>query len=293
MLRSGWILVGFLTVLAGGQALARTPTDSLVFRQIGFVKGKAEISNGQIKCEIPNVDNAILDGAYSFGLWNTYGVPTLFFPDINNPLGNPCGGWIQFHNFLVDQFITVDHVELKFSISGAKRFRSYVPTRNGFPTACREFRKQTVWATTQIPPANSSSYPVSSGGLDNAAFLQVLPMVDPQLLYCLRGQYAALDPNLFQSFQLVIKATAVGLSDAGDSYRSNAIQYSLSLRHTCGNGRVDDGELCDPNSVGTTCFGVCSSNKCSNNANLACTSDADCTGVCVAPGNPSECTCVY
>ena len=124
------------------------------------------------------------------------------------------------------------------------------------------------------------------------AFIETLPLVTPELIDCLHGAFTA--PGVvFTSFDLVAKVTAVAESDGGSSYRSNAIQYTLDLRHTCGNGRVDDGEICDPNATGSTCVGICNSGTCSQDSALHCTTDAQCQGFCLAPNNPGECTCVY
>jgi hypothetical protein len=71
------------------------------------------------------------------------------------------------------------------------------------------------------------------------------------------------------------------------------VAYSLNMRHTCGNGRVDDGEECDMTSPGNTCNGACSGGVCTNNPNLGCQTNADCSGSCTAPGGTSECICLY
>lgn len=292
MMRVGAILGGLATMLMAGTVLAGS-SDVLVFRQIGWWRGKAEISSGEIKCEIPTVTTAIADGAFSMGIWNTFGEQTLFFPDPNAVFGNPCGGYLQFQSFLFDQFLTVDNVRLKYRIAGARRFRAFVPTRNGLPASCAQFGHATVFTGMLIPPANSVDHPVSGSGQDNAVFLQINPIVSPQLLYCLRQAYASLDATLFTSFPLVITARASGTSDAGKSYKSNDTSYHLTLRHTCGNGRVDDGEFCDPNAIVNTCAGACASGICTNNAALACATPADCVGTCIAVGDPMECNCSY
>ena len=54
--------------------------NGMSFRAVGWFKGKAEISAGDIKCDIPNVSGAISEGAFAMGLWNTYGFQTLMFP---------------------------------------------------------------------------------------------------------------------------------------------------------------------------------------------------------------------
>src|SRR2546430_5322108 len=63
--------------------------NGMAFRAVGWFKGKAEISAGDIKCEIPSVTSAIFEGAVAMGLWNTHRFPTLMFPDTSNPLADP------------------------------------------------------------------------------------------------------------------------------------------------------------------------------------------------------------
>jgi hypothetical protein len=230
-------------------------------------------------------------------MWNTYGAQTLMFPDINQGFANPCGGWMQLQNNLLDQGIVIDRIALRFQVKGARRFRSMVPTRHGFPRACRKFRKTALFTGVRIDPINGQQ-PSSVSGAPNTAFVQLLPMLSPQLLHCLRSQYAPLPTTVFVSLPLVITATAYGTSDAGDSFRSNPIRYTVSLRHTCGNGRIDDGEQCDPEGP-STCIGLCdiaqgsAVGKCTHDEAIGCRSDADCGGICEPQNNPSECTCVY
>ena len=80
-------------------------------------------------------------------------------------------------------------------------------------------------------------------------------------------------------------------STPGDT---NTIRYTLTLRHTCGNGRIDDGEQCDPNSTIDTCSGYCNAGTCTLPAGRGCTTDADCSqGTCITPDDPSECACTF
>jgi hypothetical protein len=148
-----------------------------------------------------------------------------------------------------------------------------------------------------INPINSTQ-DQSGSGAPNATFIELFPLVSPQMIFCLRSQYGPLDPNTFVSLPLVIRATGVGFSDNGDTYRTNTIAYHLTLRHTCGNGRIDDGEQCDP-AAPDTCSGFCAipqgatNGTCSQDENRKCRGDGDCQGVCMTPNTPTECVCVY
>ena len=287
-----WALVA-AALLAAGAVHAGSNPNGVVFRAVGWAAGEAEISGGQIKCEIPDIQGAIREGNFSFGLWNTYGLESLFFPDVNNPLGNPCGGWLQLQSNLVDQGLQLEQVNFRFAIAGAGRFRQFVPTRKRFPIACRDFRNATLFAGATMNPVKSMDAN-SSSGAPNVAFVQMLPMVSPQLLQCLRDQYAGLSTDTFVSLTLIIKATAVARADSGQTYNSNVLRYTLTLRHTCGNGRIDDGELCDPNSTIDACSGYCNAGVCTVPQGRGCTTDAECAqGTCVAPDDPAECNCTY
>lgn len=283
------LLVAF--ALAVQPAAAGNNPNGLVFSSVGFWQGKAEITAGQIKCEIPTITSAIADGAFAMGLWNTYGGQTLLFPDINAGFSNPCGVWLQLRNNARDQGLNVERIELSYRIPGANRFRQFVVTRNNFPVACRDIRRDTIYTGMRINPVNSTQES-SSSGAPNVAFLQIIPLVSPQMFHCLRAQYAGIPTDVLVSLPLVIRTTVVASADSGQTYRSNPSKYTLNLRHTCGNGRVDDGEFCDPNAP-NTCFGACQNGICTNNEALSCTSAAECVGTCIAPDDPSECTCIY
>jgi hypothetical protein len=276
--------------LAAGPVAATNNPNGIVFRGIGFFRGKSSVSSGTITCEIPNTSSAISDGFFDIGLWNTFGIPNIYFPDPNHPFADPCGGWLQLQNNLSTQSIQLEQVNLTFKVAGAKRFRQFVPTRNGFPIACRQFRKATLFIGGLINPVTGP--PTSQSGASNTIFVQLLPMVSTQLFTCLRSQYAGIPTDVYSSLPLVIHAQAVGVSDVGDTYRANTVAYTLNLRHTCGNGRVDDGEQCDPTAVGNTCQDTCDSNHCSISG-AACVSDGDCFGSCLPQNDPGECSCVF
>jgi hypothetical protein len=289
----GVMVAAVLAVLAadGGASADNNPA-ALAFRAVNFVKGRAEIDEGQIKCDIPTTDTGIFDGAFAMGIWNTFGFSNLYFPDPNHPFANPCGGWVQVQNNLIDQSIVVEKVELRFKIPGARRFQQFAPTRNGFPVACRQFRKDRLFVGGFLNPANSTE-DVTGSGKPNVAFIQLLPMVSTQLFNCLRGQYGSLSTDLYSSLPLVIRATVYGTSDSGDRYKSNTLPYTLNLRHTCGNGRVDDGEFCDPGEPNPCAHGVCVAGVCSLDQDKLCNVDADCNGTCTSSAVPEECICLF
>ena len=287
----GSILIGMLASMLTAGVVHASGDDALVFRAVGFYQGEADISEGSITCEVPNIQNAFVDNAYSMGLWNSFGVPTLSFPDQNNPFGDPCGGWLQLRNNMMVNGINLERVELKLRIPGAGRFSNEVPTRKGFPLACRQFNKVKIFTGARMDPVDSTTQ-VSNSGAPNVAFVQLLPMVSPQLINCLRSQYTPLPTDVLSSIPLVIQAKAVGRADDGEVYRTNTIRYTLTLRHVCGNGRLDDGEECDPNAPNTCFLGVCQDGECGASG-FPCFSDADCIGSCSAAGDPFECNCVF
>lgn len=289
----GLVVASMLAASMMGRAAA--DTDGLVLRAVGWYQGESSISEDGIRCEVPDVSNALTDGFFSMGLWNTFGDPTIEFPGRNQAFTNPCGGYVQLWNSMVKQGITLNRINLSYRIAGSRRFDSVVSQRRGWPTACNLFRQSTIWAGVRLGPNSPLAPPSTGSGLPNVAFLAVTPMVSASVFSCLREQYASLPPDVYTDFPLVIKARASGYADNGDRFVSNVIKYTLNLRHFCGNGRLDFGEACDLTASGAACSGsaICVNNTCIQDPTRGCNTDADCVGTCQPAGSIEECTCTY
>lgn len=282
----------------------RAGDDGLVLRATGWYQGVASISEDAITCQIPNVTSAFPDNTYVIGLSNTFGIETSHFPDDTNPFGNPCGGWVQAWNSMTTQGINIDRIETKYKIAlGNKRFgrTGLVPMRNSFPLACRQLRRQKLFLGTRLEPNDPLAPPSSNGGRPNTAFIQVFPQYSADLISCIRDEFIALPPEAFVSLPLVAKSKIYGRADNGDRFRSNTIRYTLTLMHSCGNGRIDNFEECDLSvtapgggpAVQCTSRALCAGTTCLENPGRACLSDADCIGTCGDPDTSSECACFY
>lgn len=278
-----------LAMVMGGAMQARAgSSDGLVLRAAGFFDAEAS-DNG--RCEIPTIDSGIPVSSFEMGLWNTFGIPTRSYPQ------SSCEGWMELINNNISQGITITKVDIRLRIAGAGRFRRTVPTRKGWPTACRAERNAKIFAGAHLFPLATTpeGYGNTGSGVPHVAFVNLFPMVSPQAIDCLRSQYLDLAPDVFTSFPVIIRATATGVADDGTKYKSNPIRFTLTLYQFCGNGRVDNFEMCDPNAPNTCNAGACDPDNgaCTVDSSIACSTDADCIGTCVARGQPAECTCVF
>jgi len=275
-------------LIAAGTAHAGPPSDGLSLRAVGFFV--AEASSGDSTCTVPSIDEGILQTSDQIGLWNTSGAATLGYP------ASPCGGWMELQNVMTEQGVSIDRIDLRLRIAGAGRYRQFVPTRNGFPTACLNLRKSTIFAGAHLFPLGTDpNFGNTGSGAPNVGFANLFPMVDAQVIGCLREQYAGLPANVYTSFPLIIRAVATGTTDSGQKIKTNAIKFTLTLQHFCGNGRVDAGEVCDPNAPGQCNAGFCvpEEGTCKGNTSIFCQTDADCQGRCIQEGDPNECNCLF
>lgn len=288
--------------LAAG--VAHASDDGLVLRAVGWFQGVASISEDTITCEIPNVTSAFPDNTFVIGLNNTFGTETTTFPDSGNAFADPCGGWVQAWNSMRTQGINLDRIVTKYRVAqGNRRFgrTGLVPMRRSFPLACRQFRRQNLFLGARLEPNDPLAPPSSNSGRPNSAFIQVFPQYGADLLSCIRTEFSPLAPDVFTSLALVAKSKIYGRADNGDRFRSNTIRYTLTLLHTCGNGRIDNLEDCDPSVTDPggapvqqcTSQALCTNSVCSTNPTRACVTDADCVGTCGLPGTITECSCFY
>jgi len=283
--RWNWLRAAFaVVILVAGTARAFVPDDGLSLRAVGFFE--AESSGGGGTCTIPSATSGIPVASDIISLSSSIVYP----PTI-------CQGFVELQNTMTAQGVSIDRMEIRLRIAGANRFRQFVPTRKGFPTACRNLRNSTIFAGAHLFPVGTPpDFGNTGAGTPHLAFVQLLPMVDAQVLSCLREQYSGLPPNVYVSLPLVIRAVATGIADNGHTLKSNAIKFTLSLLHLCGNGRIDQGETCDPNGSDTCNVGPCdtTANICRDtDLTIFCQTDADCAGRCLPEGDPNECSCLY
>jgi len=297
MTRPVWVAV-LAMMLAGGAA--RAGDDGLVLRAAGWYRGISSISEGTITCEIPTVETAIPDSTSVLGMENTFGVPTQHFPDRENPFADPCGGWLQTWNSMRTQGINLTKVVTRYKVAqGNRRFgrTGLVAMRQNLPVACRDLRRQVLFLGNRLEPNNPFAPPSSSSGRPNTAFVPIFPQFSADLIGCIRENFATLPPDAFESLQLVSRTKVFGIADNGDKFRSNSVRFTLTLSHTCGNGRIDNFEECDPTVAGpggapvVQCTSLCNGVTCLGNPTRACATDADCTGVCGDQGTTTECVC--
>lgn len=275
-------------IVVAGSVPARASDDGMVMRAVGFFVSEASGQSGS--CQIPSATSGIPVSSDIAMLSNTTVYPF-----------SSCDGYVQLQNVMTSQGIDVDRMDIRLRIAGANRFRQYVPTRNNFPAACRQLRNSHIFAGAHLFPVGTPpDYGNTGAGVGHLAFVQLLPMVDAQVFSCLREQYSGLPTNVYVSLPLVLRVVAHGRTDAGQRVRSNPIQFTLSLLHLCGNGRVDQdvgggGEQCDPNAPDTCGKGPCdtTSQTCRRDPSFFCQTDADCAGRCIQEGDPNECQCLY
>jgi hypothetical protein len=263
-------------------------SDGLSLRAVGFFEATSSGGNGT--CTVPGIDTGVQVSSDTIGISNTFGIPTIQYPD------DRCKGWMELQNIMFAQGVSVTSVDIRLKIAGAGRFRQFVPTRKGFPTACRQLRNATVFTGAHLFPLGTDPGFANTGSGDpSVAFVNLFPMVNAQVIQCLREQYASLPSDVYVTFPLVIRAVATGITDSGQTLKSNPLQFTLSLLHLCGNGRVDVGEQCDPNAPSTCNVGPCdtTAGTCDGATSVHCSTDADCTGSCLPQGDPMECSCLF
>lgn len=204
-----WLGMGLFVAVGlvgcGGSGGADGNNDQgIVFRAVSFVRGPESIDEDQIRCTEPTTQNSILDTAWVIEL-NT----TDFFPDRNDPFGNPCGGYIALENDLATMAMNVQEVTVEYEIPGA----GITPPENSISVGWR------------INP--TSSLDESSSGQPNLIYAQLVGQMLPEQMLTWLEQNRNVLPATPYSMNAFFRAK--GQADNGTRYTSNEIGYQFTI----------------------------------------------------------------
>ncbi|MEW6272735.1 MAG: hypothetical protein AB1689_25950 [Thermodesulfobacteriota bacterium] len=192
-------------LVAGCGGSGNNNDQGIVFRAGGTFQAQASIQPDQITCTEPvTVDGAIADNAASISLSTTR-----FFPDENDPFGDPCGGWLQLINNLSSQFINVTEVSLRYDIPGA----------------AIEVGPWSVSLGASIPPTSFQNDTPS--GQANVVFVSLLGNIVPEPIIAQLNQNVNRLPST--PYVMNVFIVARGQSDQGTNYETNEIGYTINV----------------------------------------------------------------
>lgn len=198
----GMSLVAALMACGGGGGDGSND-QGIVFRGVGFVRGEADL-NEQIRCEVPTVQDAIIDSAWVVDLNRTR-----YFPDPNSLVNNPCGGYIALENNLSTQAINVQQIVITYDVPGA----AIVPPET------------TIFTGIRINSASSTEETAS--GQPNLVYAQLIGQMLPETIVAWLNQNINVLPSV--PFQMIAQFEAYGQSDNGTRYVANPIDYQFTI----------------------------------------------------------------
>jgi hypothetical protein len=190
------VLVGGLLAIGCGDS--GDNDNGISFRAVGFLQGVL----ADAKCTVPTVGTAIADQSNNIPLDNAIvdsGYPAnLFF----------CRAYLWLENNLIRQAIIVDRLDFEYEIPGS---------RIGLPSHSSS-------VGIRINPADSTA--ASPFGPANVYIgLPEAQIVPASVVLFLRQNRQSL-PQL--PYTMIIKMTAHARSDAGQSYVSNELRYTIT-----------------------------------------------------------------
>ncbi len=205
----GWLGIGLLAAVGlvgcGGSGGADGNNDQgIVFRAVSFVRGPESIDDNQIRCTEPTTQNAIIDSAWVIRLDDQ-----TFFPNRNDPFGNPCGGYIALENNLFEMAINVQEITVQYEIPGA----GISPPENSISSGIR------------VNPTNTLDE--SSSGQPNLVYAQLVGQMLPEQIMTWLEQNRNVLPATPYSMNAFFRAR--GQADNGTRYTTNEIGYQFTI----------------------------------------------------------------
>jgi len=194
-----------LALVAGCGGGGGNNDQGIVFRASGIFRSLTNITPDRITCTEPlTVESAIADSAGTVSLSGT-----LFYPNRNDPVGDPCGGQLALVNSLVSQSINVQFVTVEYQVAGAA---VQVPTH-------------VINAGITVPPPTCEG--CTSSGVDGLQYLLLTEQIVPEITMTFLAQNVNRLPAT--PYQMDVFITASGQSDQGTNYESNQIGYSITV----------------------------------------------------------------
>jgi len=211
MVKRTWRWSGLACVLAlvagcGGGSSGNND-QGIVFRASGIFRTLTNITPDRITCTEPiTVESAISDTSGTISLSTTQ-----FYPDRNDPVGDPCGGQLALQNSLTSQSINVQFVTIDYEVAGAAvQVPTYVANTG-----------------ITIPPPTCETCLFSSGqpGLVYLLFNEG-GLVPEQIITFLNQNVNRLPSP---PYQMNLNITASGQSDQGTNYETNVTGYTITV----------------------------------------------------------------
>lgn len=208
-IRSAGLGTGLLVAVGllgcGGSGGADGNNDQgIVFSAVGFVRGPQSVTSTQVRCTQPTTQNSIVDTAFVINL-NTQ----RWFPDRNDPAGDPCGGYIALQNNLSVQAINVQEITVRYEIPGA-----------GIPIP-----ENSISMGLRINPTTSLEQ--ASSGQVNLVYTQLEGQMLPAQFLTFLDQNSNNLPATPYAMNAFFRAR--GQSDDGTRYTTNEIGYQFTI----------------------------------------------------------------
>ncbi len=201
-LKIGWLAA--LVVLAGCGGGGGNNDQGIVFSANGMFRGPETIDQGQIRCQQPTLQNAIVDTSFTLDISST-----VDFPNRNDPFADPCGGYMALENHLGTQAILVGEIALRYQIPGAA---IAVPTHS---------------VSTGLRIESASSQAETSSGQANLIYAELVGQIVPAQMINWLNQNANLLPQTPYTLNVFLEAQ--GQAESGVNYTSNELGYTITI----------------------------------------------------------------
>jgi hypothetical protein len=201
----GGLVVTLALFVGCGGGSGGNNDQGIVFRATGIFRTLTSVTTGTITCTDPITNTqAITDTAGRISLSTTE-----FYPNRNDPFGDPCGGYVGLQNNLSSQSINTQFVTIRYEVAGAG---IQVPD-------------VTVNIGLTVPPVSCKN--CTSSGLDGFIYLPLVQQLVPQEIIT----FLNLNQNLLPAppYQMDVYVSVSGQSDQGTNYDSNEIGYTITV----------------------------------------------------------------